>query len=391
VGKVKITRIVARLNIGGPAVHIINLSAGLDPDRFENRLIAGRPGPDEGDMGYLATPKGIEPLIIPELGRELSPLRDLATALKLVHILRHQRPHIVETHTAKAGAVGRVAARLAGVPIVIHVFHGHVFHSYFGPLKTGLFINVERALARITDRLITISPAQQRDVVQVYGIAPAERVVMIPLGLDLQPLRVAKQTCRGQFRSNLGLPDDIPLVGFVGRLTGVKNPSLFIEAARRVVHQIPRARFVFVGDGELRPALERQVRAWGLTQQVLFAGWRSDMPPVYADLDLLALTSLNEGTPVTLIEALAAGVPVVATAVGGVPDVVAGQEMGLLVPSGDAEALARTVVQLLCAPERAHTLALAGQRYVLVRFDIARLANDMQALYLTLLEEKGIH
>ena len=390
-GKVRVTRIIARLNIGGPAVHIINLMAALDPDRFECQIIAGRPGLHEGDMSYLATQKGIDLLIIPELGRELSPLSDLRTTVRLARILRRDKPHIVETHTAKAGAVGRVSARLAGVPIVIHVFHGHVFHSYFGPLKTRLFLNAERALARITDRIITVSPAQRRDIVQVYGIAPVERVLTIPLGLDLQPLRVAKQAYGGQFRSSLGVSDDTPLVGFVGRLTAVKNPELFVKAARRVVDQCPQTRFVFVGDGELRPELERQVDALGLAQHVLFAGWQADMLPIYADLDLLALTSLNEGTPVTVIEALASGTPVVATAVGGVPDVVMDQETGTLVPSGHADVLAEAMLQLIRAPEWAQALALAGQQDVLKRFDLERLTNDMASLYIALLKEKGVH
>jgi len=391
VGKVKVARIVARLNIGGPAVHIINLMAGLDPDRFENLLIVGRPGPNEGDMGYLASQKGIDPLIIPGLGRELSPLWDAQTTFKLARILRRQRPHIVETHTAKAGAVGRLAARLAGVPVVIHVFHGHVFHSYFGPAKTELFINIERGLARLTDRIITISPAQRRDVVDVYRIAPPERVITIPLGLDLGPFEAARQSCRGQFRSSLGISPDIPLIGFVGRLTAVKNPRQFIEVAGRVIRESPQARFVFVGDGELRPALEEQVGALGLAQTVIFTGWQENMPAVYSDLDLLVLTSLNEGTPVTVIEALATGVPVVASEVGGVPDVVTHQETGLLVPSGDAEATAQAILQFLRAPERAQRLALAGQRVVLGRFDLRRLVNDMDALYHALLIEKGIN
>jgi glycosyltransferase involved in cell wall biosynthesis len=391
VGKVKVARIVARLNIGGPAVHIINLMAGLDPDRFENLLVVGRPGPNEGDMGYLASQKGIDPLIIPGLGRELSPLWDAQTTFKLARILRRQRPHIVETHTAKAGAVGRLAARLAGVPVVIHVFHGHVFHSYFGPAKTELFINIERGLARLTDRIITISPAQRRDVVDVYRIAPPERVITIPLGLDLGPFEPARQSCRGQFRSSLGISPDIPLIGFVGRLTAVKNPRQFIEVAGRVIRESPQARFVFVGDGELRPALEEQVGALGLAQTVIFTGWQANMPAVYSDLDLLVLTSLNEGTPVTVIEALATGVPVVASEVGGVPDVVTHQETGLLVPSGDAEATAQAILQFLRAPERAQRLALAGQRVVLGRFDLRRLVNDMDALYHALLTEKGVN
>lgn len=389
--RIIITRIVARLNVGGPAVHIVNLMAALDPARFENQLIVGRPGPYEGDMSYLAAQKGITPLIIPELGRELSPLRDVQTMFKLVHTLRRQRPHIVETHTAKAGTVGRLAARLADVPVIIHMFHGHVFHSYFGPVKTHLFIGIERALARFTDRIISVSPAQCHDIVQVYRIAPPEKVLVIPLGLDLQPFTTAKQTHLGHFRAALEIPTHVPLVGFVGRLTGVKNPSLFIEAAYHVVQQIPETHFVFVGDGELRPDLKTQVGALGLTQQVIFAGWQPDMPAVYADLDLLALTSLNEGTPVTVIESLATGTPVVATAVGGVPDVVRDQQTGVLVPSGDANALAQAVVGLLRAPEHARTLGLGGQQNVLARFGLARLVNDMESLYLALLKEKGLH
>jgi glycosyltransferase involved in cell wall biosynthesis len=391
VSKIKVTRIVARLNVGGPAVHIINLMAELDTDRFENQLIAGRPGPREGDMGYLATQKGIEPLIIRELGRELSPLGDLRTAFKLVRILRSQRPHIVETHTAKAGAVGRLAARLAGVPVVVHVFHGHVFHSYFGSMKTQMFINVERILARYTDRIITISPAQYHDIVHTYRIAPPERVLTIPLGLDLQPFSTAEQTSRGRFRSALGIASDTPLIGFVGRLTCVKNPMLFVEAAQRVIQELAPARFVFVGDGELRPALEEQVDALGLAQHMIFAGWQADMPSVYADLDLLVITSFNEGTPVTIIEALASGTPVVATAVGGVPDVVMDQQTGLLVPSGDVSSLTQAIARLLGAPEYGQGLALAGQQSVLEQFDIARLVKDMESLYHSLLKEKGVH
>ncbi len=388
--KVKVTRIVARLNVGGPAVHIINLTAGLDPDRFESQLIAGRPGPDEGDMGYLATQKGIDPLIIPELGRELSPLGDVGTTVKLARILRRDKPDIVETHTAKAGAVGRLAARLAGVPLVIHVFHGHVFHSYFGSLETQMFVNIERALARITDLIITVSPAQRRDIVDVYRIAPPERVLTVPLGLDLEPFRRAKQTCQGRFRTSLGVLTEALLVGFVGRLTAVKNPSLFVEAAGLVVQQFPQTRFVFVGNGELRPALEEQIDVLGLAGHVIFAGWQVDMPAVYADLDLLALASLNEGTPVTVIEALATGIPVVATAVGGVPDVLKDRQTGVLVPSGDTEGLAQAIVELLRAPERAEALARAGQGDVLDRFDQARLVDDMESLYLALLQEKDV-
>ena len=308
--RIRVTRVVARLNVGGPAVHILNLMEALDPNRFDNQLIVGLPGPHEGDMSYLAEQKGIELQVIPELGREISPLDDLTALLKLTQLLRRHRPHVVETHTAKAGAIGRLAAYVAGVPGIVHVFHGHVFHSYFGPLKTRAFIAVERALARITNRIITISPAQRHDITEVYRVAPPEKTLVVPLGLDLQPLTRAKETVSGQFRDAHGIPREAPLVGFVGRLASVKNPSLFVEAAHLVLAHMPEIRFVIVGDGELRPDIEEKVDKLGLTERVVFAGWQEAMPPIYADLDVMALTSLNEGTPVTIIEALAAGAAV---------------------------------------------------------------------------------
>jgi len=389
--KIRVMRVIARLNIGGPAIHTILLTAGLDSTRFESTLVTGMEAAHEGNMLDLASQKGVQPRVIPQLGRDINPLRDWVTLIKLFCLFRDRRPHIVHTHTAKAGTVGRVAARLAGVPIVVHTFHGHVFQSYFGPRKTRLFINIERALARFSDRIITISPAQHQDIVHTYRIAPSERVVTIPLGLDLQPFCTARQIYRGQFRSALGISSDAMLVGFVGRLTGVKDPSLFIEAASLVVEQLPETRFVFVGDGELRPTLEQEVEALGLTRQILFAGWQMVMPAVYADLDLLVLSSLNEGTPVTVIEALATGTPVVATAVGGVPDVIVDQETGVLVPSGDAEALAQAVVRLLRDREWADALARVGQQSVFDRFALPRLVGDIESLYLALLEEKGKH
>jgi glycosyltransferase involved in cell wall biosynthesis len=382
-GRIRITRIIARLNIGGPAVHIAGLMAGLDPCVYENHLVVGRPGRDEGDMDYLLRDLP-PPTVIPELGRRISPVRDLVAVAKLVPLLRRQRPHIVETHTAKAGFVGRLAARLAGVPIVLHVFHGHVFYGYFGPVLTGVYIGLERLMARLSDRIVALSGSQRRDIAHVYRIAPPEKVVVVPLGFELAPFVEARQAHKGRLKSRLGLAADVPLVGFVGRLTEVKNPASFVEAAQCVLESVPGAHFVLVGDGELRPDVERQIADLGLSDRVLLVGWQRDMPAVYADLDALALTSLNEGTPVTVIEALAAGVPVVATAVGGVGDVVEGGRTGLLVPPSDAAALASALVSVLSEPTRGRALALAGQQDVLVRFGRDRLIADMESLYQTL-------
>jgi glycosyltransferase involved in cell wall biosynthesis len=396
--RIRITRIIARLNIGGPAVHIANLMAGLDSARFESHLIIGRPGPGEGDMGYLIEQKGLAPpTVLPTLGRSLNPLRDLQTVLKLVSILRRQRPHIVETHTAKAGVVGRVAAVLAGVPVLLHVFHGHVFYGYFGALQTRLFIGIERFLARWTDRIIAISPAQRHDIAHVYRVAPPAKVIVVPLGLDLRPFAAAEPADGNAGRAALGIPQRTdfgrraPLVGYVGRLTAVKNPALFVSTAQRVLQSLPDVHFVLVGDGELRTEVERQIVALGLSDRVTLAGWCREMPPIYAAIDVLVLPSLNEGTSVTAIEAMAAAVPVVATAVGGMPDLVTDGQTGLLAPSGDAQALANRVIELLRDPKRARSMALAGRTDVLARFGVERLIYDMESLYTTLLVDKGVH
>ncbi len=390
-GRVRITRIIARLNVGGPALHIAGLMAGLNPIQFESRLIMGRVGRDEGDMSYLIEEQGLSPpILISELGRRISPLRDLVTVCKLVPALRRLRPHIVETHTAKAGYVGRLAARLAAVPVVLHVFHGHVFYGYFGRLQTRAYITIERLMAHLSDCVVTISESQQHDIAHVYRIAPKKKVFVVPLGFDLSALVAAKQTAKAQFRSLCGLSTDAPLVGFVGRLTSVKNPNLFLQAAKQVLEKTPEAQFCVIGDGELRQDVEHQVAALGIAERVHFAGWQRDMPAVYAALDVLVLTSLNEGTPVTAIEALAAGVPVVATDVGGVADVVRDKETGFLVRSGDAGALAKSISVLLSDTGRKLNMAKAGQQDVMARFGRDRLIADMEALYMSLLEEKLI-
>lgn len=380
----KIVRIIARLNIGGPAIHTVLLTAGLDSARFESLLVTGVVGPDEGDMRDLALAKGVSPQVVPELGRELHPVRDLVTLFKLYRLLRRERPHVVHTHTAKAGAVGRLAARLAGVPVVLHTFHGHVFRGYFGPYKTRFFIALEKFLARRSDRLVTVSQGQRRELAD-YGIAPLSKIVVVPLGFELEPFLTVTQQAGARWRREMGLPEGAPLVGIVARLTGVKNHRLFLDVARRVADAMPEAWFAVVGDGELRAELEACAAALGLAERVRFTGWVRDMPPVYAALDVVVITSLNEGTPVTLIEGMAAGRPVVSTAVGGVPDIVADGESGLLAPSGDADGLARAVAALLRDPARRQAMGQAGRESVRQRFSAARLVGDMERLYLSLL------
>jgi glycosyltransferase involved in cell wall biosynthesis len=384
-GKTRVMRVIARLNIGGPAIHTILLTAGLDAARFESTLVSGVEEAYEGNMLDLAARKGVQPLVIPEMGREINPLKDWVTLLKLYRLFRDRRPHIVHTHTAKAGTVGRMAARLAGVPVIVHTFHGHVFHDYFGPLQTRVFIGIERLLASLSDRIVTVSDGQRRELAE-YGVASLDKIAVVPLGFELDAL-LNCEPLRGQLRRELGIPDGMALVGIVARLAAIKNHRLFLDAARLIVEAGQEAMFLIVGDGELRVDLEAYVAELKLAERVIFTGWRRDLPRIYADLDVVALSSLNEGTPVSLIEAMAAAKPVVATRVGGVSDVILDKESGYLVQSKDAEGLARGILDLLRAPDRAREMGLAGRVAVHPKYASETMLANIERLYLELLRE----
>jgi glycosyltransferase involved in cell wall biosynthesis len=382
----RVVRLITRLNIGGPAIHTILLTAGLDRRRFASYLVAGREAASEGNMLPLAERTGVRPISVPELGRAVRPGQDLIAFGKVVRLLQRSRPAVVHTHMAKAGAVGRLAARLTGVPVVVHTYHGHVFHSYFNSLTTAAFLSAERMLARLSDRLIAVGEEQRQEIAH-YGIGGARQLVAVPLGLELDPFLA--DTPRGALRAELGVPPDVPLAGIVARLVPVKAHETFLEAAAELRRGHPTARFVIVGDGERRAALEAQAGALGLGDAVHFLGWRHDLASVYADLDVVCLTSLNEGSPVALIEAMAAARPVVATAVGGVPEVVRDGASGYLVPPRDPVALAARIAEVLAAPETARRLGLAARDAVYPKYTIGRLIGDLETLYLDLLTEKG--
>ncbi len=381
---IRVMHVIARLNVGGPALQVILLASRMTPPAFESTLVSGRVSSHEGDMAYLAETYGIEPIYVPELGRELSPMRDMITLIKLWRLMRRLRPEVVHTHTAKAGFVGRVAAWLARVPVRVHTFHGHVFHGYFGPRKTAFFLWLERLTARITDRLIAVSPLLKEELATAYRIAPADRIAVAPEGPDLSRYLETPRHL-GAFRRQYDLPADAPLVGIVGRLVPIKNHALFLQAAQRVRQSHPDVHFVIIGDGELRDSLVAQAQELGLADAVTFTGFLRDLCPVYSDLDLVVISSNNEGTPVSIIEALAAGVPVVSTAVGGVPDLLDGGRLGTLVPPGDADALAQAMVTVLSTPAaNQHDL----RQSVADQFGIDRLVSDLSALYRDLLASK---
>ncbi len=384
--RIRVLRIIARLNIGGPAIHATLLHERLDRQRFQSTLVTGTEEAGEGNYLELHG-RTADVEIIPDLGREIRPLSDLQTLWRLVRLMRRLRPHVVHTHTAKAGAVGRAAAVLAGVPVVVHTFHGHVLRGYFSPAKTAVYRAIERGLASRTDRLLAVT-TRVRDELVALGVGEAARYRAVPLGFDLAPLLSAERR-RGELRAELDL-GDAPLVGIVARLVPIKAHEVFLAAAARVRAELPAARFLVVGDGELRQALEQQTAALGLADAVRFLGWRADIDRLYADLDVVALTSRNEGSPVALIEAMASGVPVVSTEVGGVADVVEHGVSGLLAPMDDAEGIAKHVLTLLAGPELRRTMGLHGRQTVAATYGADRLVSDIETLYEELLRENAV-
>ena len=406
----KILRIIARLNVGGPTRHVVWLTEALREGGFESKLIAGRVPAGEEDMAYFAAEHGVEPTYIKEMSRELSP-RDIVSLFKVLRIIREERPDIIHTHTAKAGTVGRVAAFLykwitPGTVIgrprrvkLVHTFHGHVFHSYYGKAKTGVFIMIERSLARFaTDKIIVITPQQLHEIHNKVGVGRAGQFEVIPLGIDLARLN-RDENARTEFRRELNIRDETLLVGFVGRLTEIKNIPMLLRAVRSYLDlpEDPATKFVIVGDGHLRGDLERMCAELGISEYVIFVGHRDDLDRVYSGLDVVALTSLNEGTPLSLIEAMAARVPVISTSVGGVCDLLGENtermdgftlcERGISVPSNDDVAFANGLLYLEKNEKLRFDLAEKGYQFAVGNYGKERLVADIKSLYARMLDE----
>jgi glycosyltransferase involved in cell wall biosynthesis len=380
----RVARVITRLNVGGPGRHAILLTAGMDPARFATTLITGVAGEEEGDLSKLARASGIEPLVIPELRRSIHPARDLVALIKLVRIFRDLRPDLVHTHMAKAGALGRAAARLSGVPISVHTFHGHVLEGYFHPAVAQMFCWIERGLGRGTDRIVTISPRLREDILAM-GIGRPERTEVIPLGLDLARFHAVPSA---RLRQALGLPGDTPLLGIVGRLVPIKDHPTLFQAMGLLEASVDAPHLVVVGDGERREELQRLAHDLRLDTRIHFLGWREDLEAILGELDVVICCSRNEGTPLALIEAMAVGVPVLSTDVGGVGDVVSHRETGWLVPPGDPSALAQAIRDLMAAPALRARLAEAARAAALERYGLEKLIRRTQEMYTSLLAEK---
>jgi glycosyltransferase involved in cell wall biosynthesis len=389
---VRVLRVIARLNMGGPALHVAYLSAGLVERGYDTTLVAGTLARGEESMAHVAEERGVAVVVLPELSREIAPLHDLRAARRLAHLIREQRPHILHTHTAKAGAVGRLAAlfaRDARPPIVVHTFHGHVLRGYFGPVRSRLFRLLERRLARTATALVAVSPEVRDDLVAL-GVAPREKFTVIRLGIELDRRVAAGQDGRAETRRQLGVPDERFVVGWIGRMTAVKRTDNVLLAFKGLRERGVDACLCMVGDGPDRDQVEQQAHRLGIMRRCLFLGYQEDVAPFYAAFDALVLPSGNEGTPVSAIEALAGGRPVVATRVGGVPDVVRDGQDGFLVEPGAVDDLADRLARLATDPELRRRMGESGRARVLERYSVRRLLDDVDRFYRELLEAKAL-
>lgn len=369
--RLRILRVIARTNVGGPALQVATLMTGLDPDRFDQRLVVGSVDPSEADYLTLRAPE-VEPVRIPPLGRAVRPSDDLRAFTALVREMRNFRPHVVHTHTAKAGVLGRVAARAVRVPALVHTFHGHLLHGYFSPAKTRAVVAVERGLARVTMRLAAVGE-QVRDDLLAAKIGTPEKYVVIPPGVPQPTIQEPYAA-----RALIGAPVDRPIVAFVARMTDIKRPDRFADVAVRVAQARPDVHFIVAGDGACLDDLRDRCAA--IADNMQFLGWWSDVGAIYSAADAVVLTSDNEGMPVSLIEAAMCGVPVVATDVGSTREVVVDGETGFVTTTRVddlAAALLRLIDDTQLRTEMGKTAALRAQEM----FGAARLVSDTEAVY----------
>ncbi|MGI8468711.1 MAG: glycosyltransferase [Pyrinomonadaceae bacterium] len=409
----KVVRIIARLNVGGPARHVVWLSQALQNTEFQSVLLTGTVSEGEEDMNWFAAAHDVEPFYIPEMSRELS-MKDAVSLWKVFQRLRREKPNVVHTHTAKAGTIGRAAGflykwlspkTLIGKPRrvkFIHTYHGHVFHSYYGRRKTQLFLFIEKILARLaTDKIIVISNQQFEEIHERFGVGKRAQFKIVPLGIDLAPF-AENQTKQNILREEIGAESDEILVGLVGRLTEIKNHSLFLKVAKLFKElkneSFPKLRFIIIGDGNLRESLEKEAADLDVKDIVTFLGNRNDTDIFYAGLDIVALTSHNEGTPLSLIEAMANARPVISTAVGGVVDLLGAAvketkdftvcERGIKIVPNDAGKFLSGLIYLAKDKNLRDESSRRGQNFVISNYSKERLISEIKDLYRDLFDEK---
>ncbi len=396
----RILRITNRFNLGGPTYNVTYLTRYLAPE-FETMLVGGQKEESEASSDFILEQNGIKPTIIPEMRRSINPMNDIAAYKHIKKLIKDFKPHIVHTHAAKAGALGRMAAFSCNVPITVHTFHGHVFHSYFGNVQTAVYKNIERYLAKWTTALVALSEKQKHELSEIHHIAPAEKFHIVPLGFDLERFWTNVPEKRKLFRDKYKIADNEIAIGIIGRLVPVKNHKLFLDAFKLAKAQSSnKLKAIIVGDGEMREELMAYCKAIGLTYtygntidasaNVVFTSWIKEADVATAGVDIVALSSLNEGTPVSLIEAQAAGKPIVSTQTGGIENVVIPEITALLSPVDNSLKFAENLAKLADNEQLRLKISKQGKDFVMERFHYTALALNMRLLYQELIERKHI-
>ena len=394
----KVLRIINRFNLGGPTYNAAYLTKYLSPD-FKTLLIGGMKDETEDSSEFILQNLGIKPIIIPEMLREISPKNDYIAYQKLKTIIKRFKPDVVHTHASKAGTLGRLAAYNAKVPVILHTFHGHVFHSYFNSYKEKAFRSIEQSLAKRSTKIIAISDKQKYELSEVFNITTADKIEVIPLGFDLSRFQINMDSKRKKFREDYDIKDDEIAIGIVGRLVPIKNHGLFLNAIKTLTEKTNRPiRAFIVGDGECRKEIEEKARALSLDftdyttdkrrATLTFTSWIKDVDYVYAGVDIVALTSLNEGTPVSLIEAQASNKPIITTNTGGIENIVIPEKTALLCNNGDLDDFSNKLIQLVIDDNLTNCLSEQGWNQVREKFHFERLTNDMKNLYYRLLNNR---
>lgn len=392
----RVLRIINRLNLGGPTYNAALLSRYMAPE-FETLLVAGSRQDSEESSEFILEELGITAVKIPSMHREINMANDYAAYGAIKKIINEFKPDIVHTHAAKAGALGRLAAFHMRIPVIVHTFHGHVFHSYFNPVKTKIFLGIERYLAKKSSAVVAISELQKEELASIYRIASAEKIRVIPLGFDLTRFREHQEEKRKDFRSHYLLKDNEIAIGIIGRLVPVKNHALFLKALRKTIDTTTKkVRAFIIGDGEERNRLKQLAGELGIdtidfssdprAATLVFTSWIKAIDTAFAGLDIITMSSLNEGTPVSLIEAQAAGKPIVATNAGGISNAVVADESALISESGDVSAFATNLSRLIEDEPLRTRMSKAGWEHVKTKFHYTRLVDDMSELYSELLK-----
>jgi glycosyltransferase involved in cell wall biosynthesis len=390
----RVLRIINRFNLGGPTYNVAYLTKYISSE-YETLLVGGAKDESEESSDFIVRDLGLKPIIVEEMMREIDIKNDYKAYRKIKKIILEFKPDIVHTHASKAGTLGRLAASACNVPVIVHTFHGHVFHSYFGWLKTTFYKNIERFLAKRSSAIIAISDKQKHELVDIHHICKADTVHVIPLGFDLSKFQQNMETKRKSFRSEYNLDEDEIAISIIGRLVPVKNHLLFLKVLKDISQNTTKKiRAFIIGDGEIRSMLEQQALELDLSFSngktgkktlLTFTSWIKEIDIALAGSDIIVLTSFNEGTPVSLIEAQAANKPIVTTNVGGIENVVLKNETALLCENDNEDEFVKALLTLIENDALRASMSEKGWSHVKDKFHFTRLVKDMENLYSKLL------